>query len=73
MVWEHHVQPLIEAEFHAVVKRDGGLLDITPRQRDDKALATIAALVGAIVLARAVNDPALSDDILRATKKRLGG
>ena len=41
------------------------------RQRDDKALATVASLVGALVLARAVNDPKLSDDILRATKKRL--
>ena len=37
-----------------------------------KALATIASLVGALVLARAVNDPKLSDDILRATKSRLG-
>ena len=41
------------------------------RQRHDKALATIASLVGALVLARAVNDPKLSDDILRATKSRL--
>jgi TetR/AcrR family transcriptional repressor of nem operon len=41
------------------------------RQRDDKALATVASLVGALVLARAVNDPKLSDDILRATKSRL--
>jgi TetR/AcrR family transcriptional regulator, transcriptional repressor for nem operon len=41
------------------------------RQRDDKALATVASLVGALVLARAVNDPKLSDDILRATKNRL--
>jgi TetR/AcrR family transcriptional repressor of nem operon len=40
------------------------------RQRDDKALATVASLVGALVLARAVNDPKLSDDILRATKSR---
>jgi len=43
------------------------------RQRKEKALATVASLVGALVLARAVNDPKLSDDILRATKKRLGG
>jgi TetR/AcrR family transcriptional regulator, transcriptional repressor for nem operon len=43
------------------------------RQRDDEALATVASLVGALVLARAVNDPKLSDDILRATKNRLGG
>jgi TetR/AcrR family transcriptional regulator, transcriptional repressor for nem operon len=43
------------------------------RQRDDKALATLASLVGALVLARAVNDTQLSDDILRATKSRLSG
>jgi len=42
------------------------------RQRDEQALATVASLVGALVLARAVNDPKLSDDILRATKNRLG-
>lgn len=41
------------------------------RQREDKALATIASLVGALVLARAVNDPKLSDDILRATRTAL--
>ncbi len=42
------------------------------RQRD-KALATVASMVGALVLARAVNDPELSDDILRATKNGLDG
>ena len=41
------------------------------RQRDELALATLASLVGALVLARAVNDPKLSDNILRATKNRL--
>ena len=35
-------------------------------------LATVASRVGALVLARAVNDPR-SDDILRATKNRLSG
>lgn len=43
------------------------------RQRNDNALATVASLVGALVLARAVNDPKLSDDILRATKMRMSG
>jgi len=43
------------------------------RQRDEEALAMVASLVGALVLARAVNDPKLSDDILRATKRRLEG
>ena len=42
------------------------------RQRDEEALAIVASLVGALVLARAVDDPKLSDDILRATKNRLG-
>ncbi|TYO61702.1 TetR/AcrR family transcriptional regulator [Bradyrhizobium hipponense] len=41
------------------------------RQREEKALAMAASLVGALVLARAVNDPKLSDDILRATRNKL--
>ena len=41
------------------------------RHRNEEALATVASLVGAVVLARAVSDPKLSDDILRATKRRL--
>ena len=45
---------------------------LKPWQREEKALATAASLVGALVLARAVNDPKLSDDILRATRNRLG-
>jgi TetR/AcrR family transcriptional regulator, transcriptional repressor for nem operon len=43
----------------------------TERQREEKALATVASLVGAVVLARAVSDPKLSDGILRATKNAL--
>lgn len=43
------------------------------RQRDGDAIVTLASLVGAVVLARAVNDPKLSDEILRATRKRLAG
>ena len=41
------------------------------RQRDDEALAMVASLVGALVLARAVDDPKLSDEILRTTKAGL--
>src|SRR5882724_5640267 len=41
---------------------------IKQRQRDEEALATLASLVGALVLARAVSDPKLSDDILRSTR-----
>src|SRR5579871_1809151 len=45
---------------------------LKPRQREEKALAATASLVGALVLARAVSDPELSDDILRATRNALG-
>lgn len=41
------------------------------RQRKETALAMVASLVGALVLARAVSDPKLSQEILRATKSRL--
>jgi TetR/AcrR family transcriptional regulator, transcriptional repressor for nem operon len=46
---------------------------LKPRQRYEEALATVASLVGALVLARAVNDPKLSDEILRAARRRLKG
>ncbi|MBR1328630.1 TetR/AcrR family transcriptional repressor of nem operon [Bradyrhizobium ottawaense] len=46
---------------------------LKPRQSRDKALAATASLVGALVLARAVNDPKLSDEILRATRNSLSG
>ena len=49
-------------------RQDAGLKQ---RQRDDAALAMVASLVGALVLARAVDDPKLSNDILRATKANL--
>ena len=41
------------------------------RQREEEAPATIASPVGALVLARAVNDHKLAHDILRATKKQV--
>jgi hypothetical protein len=40
--------------------------------RREKALATMAGLVGALILSRAVDDPALSDEILKATATELG-
>jgi TetR/AcrR family transcriptional repressor of nem operon len=41
-------------------------------QRRRKALATMAGLVGALMLSRAVDDPRLSDEILEATAASLG-
>ncbi len=43
----------------------------TGNDREAEALATAATLVGALVLARAVDDPQLSDRILAASRKRL--
>lgn len=43
-----------------------------PRARQrDQALSSMAALVGALILARAVDDPALADEILDATTQDL--
>jgi len=40
--------------------------------RHEKALATMSGMVGTMVLARAVNDPALSTEILQAGAKAFG-
>ena len=54
----------------AVMRRIAGL---TPgrRKSEDEALAIVATLVGALSLARAVDDPELSDRILAAARTRL--
>jgi len=59
--------------LRAMMQQMSSLMDagLKQRKRDEKALATIASLVGALVLARAVNDPKLSDEILRATQCHL--
>ena len=41
--------------------------------RRRKALATMAGLVGAVILSRAVNDAGLSDEILNAAAKEFAG
>lgn len=45
----------------------------TDEARRDAALALTASMVGAVALARAVDDPALSDRILLATRRFLTG
>lgn len=61
------------AEVQGVIALMSGRMEsgLKPRQREEKAIATAASLVGALVPARAVNDPKLSDDILRATRNKL--
>jgi TetR/AcrR family transcriptional repressor of nem operon len=40
----------------------------TPANRRKRAIATLAGMVGALILARGVDDPALSKEILAATR-----
>ena len=67
------VRATFTAGLRGMLKQLTGRMDagLKQRQRDEQALATLASLVGALVLARAVNDSELSDAILRATRKRL--
>ena len=43
----------------------------TPESRRDEAIAVISSMVGAVVLSRIVEEPALSDRILAVVRKRL--
>ncbi len=52
------------------MKRIAGLKP-AGRRSEDEALAIVATMVGALTLARAVDDPDLSDRILAAARKRL--
>jgi TetR/AcrR family transcriptional regulator, transcriptional repressor for nem operon len=54
----------------AMVKRIAGLMP-GHRKSEDAALAIVATMVGALTLARAVDDPDLSDRILAAARTRL--
>jgi TetR/AcrR family transcriptional repressor of nem operon len=48
-----------------------GASDGMPERRRQQAIATFAAMVGAMVLARSVDDEALSAEILDAVKAQL--
>ena len=67
------VRDRFTAGLRGMVANLSGRMDPVLKQskRDQEAMATVASLVGAIVLARAVNDPDLSNDILHATRRRL--
>jgi len=64
---------------HAATRRIKEMIDLVARQSPDwgqpgaheQALVTIATMVGTLVLARAVNDPKLSDALCKAALKHL--
>jgi TetR/AcrR family transcriptional regulator, transcriptional repressor for nem operon len=49
------------------------LTELAPDRHPDQAHLILAALVGALLLARAVDDPGLSDEILMRTARALHG
>jgi TetR/AcrR family transcriptional repressor of nem operon len=63
----------------AATRRIKEMIDLVARQSPDwgqpggheRALSTVATMVGTLVLARAVDDPALSDSLCKAALKRL--
>ena len=68
--------PTVRAVFTEAAKRFLGLLGQvvpgrSPRSRRREALASFAAMVGAVVLARAVSAASLSEEILEAVRAQL--
>ncbi|TCR89814.1 TetR/AcrR family transcriptional regulator [Rhizobium sp. BK376] len=43
----------------------------TPEERRRRALASLSSMMGAVILARAMDDPALADEFLSATRQEL--
>ena len=67
------VRRQLTAHVRAQVDRFAALLrDGTAARRRKRAIATLAGLVGALTLARAVDDPALSKEILAAARDAFG-
>lgn len=64
--YSHHVRDYLARIAETMPEMPGG-----PDETDDMPHVTLAAMVGALILARAVNDQALSDDILRRTSRGL--
>jgi TetR/AcrR family transcriptional repressor of nem operon len=63
----------LTAHVRAQLERFTRLLKNGPeRQRRRRAIATLAGMVGALTLARAVDDPALSGEILAAARDAIG-
>ena len=55
-----------------IVRLMGWMTGRSEAERRQRALATLSGMVGALVLARAVDDPALSDEFLAAGRAVLG-
>ncbi|AWN46599.1 TetR family transcriptional regulator [Methylobacterium terrae] len=65
--------PVRRAFTEGLEARLARMQEALPEDDRAAALAAVSSLVGALVLARAVDDPALSDEILAAARGALGG
>ncbi len=67
------VRQVFTRELRDVLEFLAGLVpDDAPSRRYEEAIATFACMVGALILARAVSDEALSSRILKTAAKRAG-
>ncbi len=72
----HRQAPIVR---HAATRRIKEMIDLVARQSEDwgqpqahqRALTTMATLVGAVVLARAIDETALSESVLQAARAHL--
>ena len=60
-------------EFGSEVGRIVGATEQSAAARRDKAQAIFASMVGAVVLARSVDDPALAEQILQSVAASITG
>lgn len=58
-----------ETELRAIIEAVAAGLEGKPKARREEATALLALLVGGVTLARAVQDPALSNEIAAAVRK----
>lgn len=68
------VRPAVTEFLRGQIDRFTGLLgNGTAASRRKRAITTLSGIVGALMLARAVDDPALSDEILAVARDAFGG
>ena len=58
-----------ETELCSIIEAMAAGLEGKPKARREEATALLALLVGGVTLARAVKDPAISDEIAAAVRK----
>jgi TetR/AcrR family transcriptional repressor of nem operon len=62
----------VTSYVHTALERLAGLFRGTTAARRRRAISTLAGIVGALTLARAVEDPVLSDEILSTARRVFG-